>query len=158
MRVLAEGDVQGRGRRWGSGEALITHVEFCNGEGQLTQVFRTGETFIARIHYHALQPVYKPAFGVAIHREDGVHINGPNTALSGYEIDVIEGKGVVEYVVDQLPLLPGRYEFTAAIYDFHSIHPYDHHHRAYPFEVQPGTLPVKEGLVYIPCRWEHWRV
>ncbi|MGC8947132.1 MAG: Wzt carbohydrate-binding domain-containing protein, partial [Anaerolineae bacterium] len=158
IQLLAEGDTAGRGRRWGSGEATITKVEFCGEDGHPRQIFRTGETFIARIYYHAFRPVRKPAFGIAIYREDGVHVTGPNTAQFGYEIDSIDGEGVVEYIIDSLPLLPGHYEFTAAIYDFHSIHPYDHHHRAYTFEVQPGLTAVEEGLIHLPCRWEHRRV
>jgi lipopolysaccharide transport system ATP-binding protein len=158
IQLLTEGDAFGRGRRWGSGEAVITKVEFCDREGHKCRVFRSGETFIARIYYKAFYPIHKPAFGVAIYREDGVHITGPNTAQSGYEVDLIDGEGCIEYIIDSLPLLPGCYEFTAAIYDFHSIHPYDHHHRAYTFEVRPGLTPVEEGLVHLPYRWEHHRV
>jgi len=155
IRLLTEGDAAGRGRRWGSGEAIITQVEFLDVTGQPRRAFRTGDSFVARIHYRAIQPIPKPTFGIAIYREDGAHINGPNTTQSGCNIPVIDGEGVLDYIVDSLPLLPGRYEFTAAIYDYYSIHPYDHRHRAYPFEVEAGALPDSEGLVYIPCRWEH---
>lgn len=155
IRLLDEGDVAGRGRRWGSGEAIITKVEFRDAAYQSSRAFQMGDTFIARIHYRAHRPVHRPAFGVAVYREDGAHITGPNTVQSGCGIDVIDGEGAVDYVVESLPLLPGRYEFTAAIYDCNSIHPYDHQHRAYHFEVQSGTGVEEEGLVHIPCRWEH---
>jgi lipopolysaccharide transport system ATP-binding protein len=157
IRLVAEGDATGRGSRWGSGEAVITKVEFLDRAGHVQRVFQTGGTFVARIHYQAHQPVRMPTFGVAIYREDGTHVNGPNTVQSGYEIDAIDGDGTVDYIIESLPLLPGNYEFTAAIYDYHSVHPYDHQHRAYTFEVQPGSTIEKEGLVHIPCRWEHRR-
>jgi lipopolysaccharide transport system ATP-binding protein len=157
IRLLDEGDVTGRGRRWGSGEAVITTVELQDGTGRECRVFQTAEAFVARIHYHAHRPVHRPTFGVAIYREDGAHVTGPNTVQSGCEIDVIEGKGTVDYVIKSLPLLPGHYEFTAAIYDYHSVHPYDHWHRAHTFDVQAGTISETEGLVHIPCRWEHRR-
>jgi hypothetical protein len=32
--------------------------------------------------------------------------------------DRVEGEGVVEYIIDSLPLLNGTYLFTAAVYDF----------------------------------------
>ena len=153
IKLLSEGDQAGRGRRWGSGEAVITHVEFLDALGSACRVFQTGNTFRVRMHYRAFAPVRQPTFGIAIHRDDGVHVNGPNTTQAGHEIDVIDGEGVVDYIVDALPLLPGRYEFTAAIYDRHSVHPYDHQHRAFTFEVQAGD-PEAEGLVRIPCRWE----
>lgn len=154
VQVQKEGDAEGRGRRWGSGEAVITHVEFCGQDGEPRQAFRTGEPFVARIHYQTYSPVHKPAFGVAIYREDGIHVNGPNTAQSGFDIEVIDGAGSVDYILDALPLLPGRYEFTAAIYDRYSVHPYDHRHRAYAFEVQPGG-ELEEGIVHLDCRWRH---
>lgn len=157
IRMLKEGDTSGRGSRWGSGEVVITKVEFLDGDGHIQRVFQTGGTFVARIHYRAHQLIRMPTFGVAIYREDGTHVNGPNTVQSGYEILVIDGDGTVDYAIESLPLLPGSYEFTAAIYDYHSVHPYDHQHRAYTFEVQPGSMIEKEGLVYIPCRWEHRR-
>ena len=154
IQLREEGDVMGRGRRWGSGEATIQAVEFRDGEGRVSRVFQTGDTFVARVRYVAHQPVRQPAFGVAIYCEDGSHITGPNTAQSGYDIDVIDGPGTVDYMIESLPLLPGRYEFTAAIYDHQSVWPYDHRHRAFSFEVQPGAVAEKEGVVFIPCRWE----
>lgn len=155
IRLLDEGEAGGRGRRWGSEEVVITGLEFLAGHGRRRHVFQTGETFVARIHYLARRPVRKPSFGVAIYRKDGTHVTGPNTVQSGYDIEVVEGEGVVDYIIESLPLLPGRYEFTAAIYDYHSVHPYDHQHRAYVFEVQSGPVSEMEGLVRIPCRWEH---
>lgn len=157
IQLVAHGDAVGRGRRWGSGEATITNVEFRDGTGHLRHVFRTGDVFVARIRYQAHRPIHRPAFGIAIYRDDGIHVTGPNTVQSGQEIEVIDGEGTVDYMIESLPLLPGRYELTAAIYDHNSIHPYDHQHRAYIFEVQVGAKLEKEGLVHIPCQWEHRR-
>jgi lipopolysaccharide transport system ATP-binding protein len=143
------------GRRWGTGEAEILGVEFLDEKGDPRWTIRTGEAMVARIRYRASKKLDRPTFGVAIYRSDGVHINGPNTRLSGYDIDHIEGEGFIDYRVDALPLLPGIYQFSAAIYDYESIHPYDHHHRLYTFVVQPGGTTEHEGLFQIPCRWEH---
>lgn len=155
IRLVDAGDAGGRGRRWGSGEAGITKVEFLDAAERPTEAFRTGLPFVARIHYRAHVAIPAPAFGVAIYRSDGTHVTGPNSALSGHPIETIEGEGSMDYRIEALPLLPGRYEFTAAIYDQHSVHPYDHQHRAYTFEVWPGSILEKEGIVHIPCRWEH---
>lgn len=157
IRMLEDGDTAGRGRHWGSGEVIITNVEFLDGSGHLCSLFQTGDTFITRMRYQVHRPVHRPAFGVAIYREDGTLVTSPNMIYSGYEIDVVDGKGTVDYVIESLPLLPGRYELTAAIYDYHVVHPYDHLHRAYTFEVQAATILEKDGLVCIPCRWEHRR-
>jgi ABC-2 type transport system ATP-binding protein/lipopolysaccharide transport system ATP-binding protein len=142
-------------QRWGSGEAIVEDVKFVGEGGDERQVFRTGESFVARISYQAFERVERPTFGVAIYRDDGTHVNGPNSVLDGFFLDEIMGQGRMDYVVPSLPLTPGRYEFTAAIYDHSSAHPYDHRHRAFSFEVQPGSVGAREGIVHIPGSWEH---
>jgi len=66
-------------------------------------------------------------------------------------IECIEGEGAVEYIIDTLPLLEGTYHFTAAIYDFDCIKPFDHHEKMYTFKVD-GSKINDYGIVYIPCR------
>jgi hypothetical protein len=128
-------------------------VEFLDGTERARRVFQTGDAFVARIHYQAHQPLHKPAFGVAIYRDDGAHVNGSNSVVDGYQVSAINGHGQIDYAIDFLPLLPGRYEFTAAIYDYSSTHPYDHRHRAFTFEVQAGPISGREGIVHIPSVW-----
>ena len=139
--------------RWGSGEVEITRVEFLDGRGNPCHTFRTGERMLARIHYLAHRRIERPVFGVAIYRDDGVHVNGPNTKTSDYPIDYIEGEGSIDYVVDSLPLLEGEYQFSAAVYDYSCTHPYDHHERMYSFEVRRGRVKDAYGVFYIPCEW-----
>lgn len=143
------------GRSWGTGEAIITQVAFLDADGGPSDLFVTGKPLVARIHYLARERIERPAFGVAIYGPDGEHITGPNTALSNFDIPAIQGQGYVDYVVDALPLMHGRYEFTAAIYDFRSIHPYHHWHRSFAFNVALDKQPPIEGRVSIPCRWRH---
>ena len=142
-------------QRWGSGEAVVEDVVFLGIEGAEQRVFRTGERLVARISYQAHKQVERPAFGVAIYRDDGAHVNGPNSVVDGYQIPTIVGKGRIDYIVEALPLTPGRYEFTAAIYDYGSTHAFDHRHRAFTFEVQAGSMGAREGLVHMPSVWEH---
>ena len=145
----------GHGKRWGSGEALIQRVDFLDDAGNLVDGFQYGSKFTARITYDARLRIHSPAFGIAIYCEDGTHITGPNTSHSDFPIDDIYGHGVVDYIVDELPLLPGLYEFTAAIYDHYSVHPYDHRHREFSFRVYPSEMALREGVVNIPCHWCH---
>lgn len=142
-------------KRWGSGEAEIVKVKFLDAQGKECDLFTTGQMMRVKIGYRAHKTIRKPVFGVAIYTSDGIHINGPNTRTSGYDIDHIEGEGEVEFVIDYLPLLRGEYDFTAAIYDHNSVHPFDHHHRMYSFKVEGGPIKDSEGTLYIPCRWRH---
>lgn len=140
--------------RWGSREVEITKVTFLDSYGQESHTFNIGDMMIARIEYQAPRRVERPVFGVAIHRRDGLHITGPNTKSSGYEIDAVEGRGTIDFIVDRLPLREGVYQFTATVYDYDCLHPYDHHDRAYTFKVNQPAEKEVVGVLDLPCRWE----
>ncbi len=140
--------------RWGSGEVEITEVKFFSDKGDEKYIFRTGDTLIAEIKYSAKQRVEKPVFGVAIHRNDGAHVTGPNTKFNNNVIESVEGEGIVEYIIDSLPLLNGTYLFTAAVYDFACVNAYDHHERRFTFKVEDDKRK-DYGIFYIPCRWKY---
>lgn len=151
----AEGPSPGSAvNRWGSGEAEITGVEFYNAADENTEMFKTGDLMRVRIYYNAHQRIEKPVFGVAIHREEGIHINGPNTKTSNYGIDHIEGIGFIDYIIPSLPLIPGPYYFSASIYDFSCQHAYDHWERGFKFFVMESeAIKERYGVLYIPAEW-----
>ena len=141
--------------RWGSREAEIVSVQLLDGQARERQRFKTGETFIARMHYVAHHRIEHPVFGVAMHRADGFHICGPNTGTSGYSIDAIDGNGFIDFVVPSLPLLPGAFLFSAAIYDQGGTRAYDHHVQAYGFRVtETGRLQEEYGTLRIDGQWQ----
>ncbi len=141
------------GTRSGSFEAEIKKVTFSQNDGAPTNSFKTNRPFIAQIHYQAHQPIENPVFGIAIYRNDGIHITGPNTKLNNNKINQISGKGYVEYRVESLPLLPGTYLFSASIYDQSCLRAYDHHEKMYTFKVLPGECEEIYGVTRIPCTW-----
>jgi ABC-type polysaccharide/polyol phosphate transport system ATPase subunit len=144
-----------RKRRWGSYEAEIVRVEILDDNGKPRQVFDTGETMIVRLHYQAHQRIERPVFGIGIHRSNGVHITGPNTKFSEYDIECLEGSGTVEYVILSVPMLAGQYELSSSLYDYSCTHPYDYHDREYTFQVQPKSVKEQWGVFNIPCKWRH---
>lgn len=141
--------------RWGSHEVEVVGVEFLGPSGEPRQVLTTGEGCTIRLRYQAHGRVESPVFGIAIHRNDGLQVNGPNTGDVGLEIPYVAGAGRVDYEVERLPLLPGTYELSAAVYDRSCSHPYDHHHRRFPFRVRAGTNRERFGLVALPAVWSH---
>lgn len=137
-------------------ETLIiefTAVRLLNAQGEESQAFLTGEPLTIEMHYMAHQPVDNPEFGLAIFRQDGVHVNGPNTKLAGLDLGRLEGPGVVRYHIEQLPLLPARYEVTTAVHDGQTHVCYVFHKRAYAFRVLPGNAEEMEGLIAMPATW-----
>ena len=149
-------ELAGNVHRWGTHEIEVTGVEFADRAGQVQSNFQTGDPFCARIAYLAHQPIPRPVFGVSIHRDDGAHVNGPNTRLDGYDIPSAEGAGTLEYQIDRLNLLPGAYEFSVSIYDYKLEHLYDYQSRAYPFWVTTHPAVSEEhGTTYLPSHWLH---
>ncbi len=140
--------------RWGNKEMEITAVNFVKSDGTMGNVFRTNEPFAVHIEYIAHKEIEKPMFGVAIHREDGFHVNGTNTKISDFNTSTVKGEGAVEYSIDSLPLLPGRYNFTAAIYNYTGSICYDHWDKHFPFIVlESEKVKGNLGVAYLPCQW-----
>jgi hypothetical protein len=106
-----------------------------------------------RFDYDAKEGIERPQFGLDIHRADGMHISGPNNVVHGRELPAIQGVGWFEYRIERLPLLQGKYELTTAIYDHEALHPFDHHHRMYVFNVLNGNVLEQEGGIQIPATW-----
>ncbi len=141
------------GRRWGSGEIKLVAVELCDAAGQPTTRRATGAPLVVRLRYAARHRVARPVFGIAIYA-GGLQVSGPNTRVDGRPIALVEGAGEVVYRVDALPLLPGAYTLSAAVYDEQELHPFDHHHQCYPFQVASPDGVERYGLVALAGRWE----
>lgn len=133
----------------------ITAVRFLDAQGEPALVFLTGESMTIEMHYLAHTPVDNPEFGLAIFRQDGVHVNGPNTKLAGVDLGRLYGPGVVRYHVERLPLLPAQYEVTAAIHDGQTHACYAYHQRVYSFRIVPGGADEMDGLIALPATWTY---
>lgn len=140
--------------RWGSREIEITQVKFLDGKNKETEFVKTGESLKVRIYYKAHTKVENPVFGIAVYTDSGVHITGPNTRKHDFPIASVKGDGFVEYQVEAVPLLPGTYLFSAAIYDFSGLQAYDHWEQNWKFYVieTPG-MAERVGIVTIPSKW-----
>ena len=149
----SEGEPRSDVHRWGSGEARVDSFELLDASGAPTAQVRTGDAVTVRLHWSAKEPVEKPVFGVAVHSLEGIEVTGPNTRDADLVPDKIDGTGVVDLHVPRLLLLPGTYDLSAAIYDYTRQHPYDHRHRAYRFDVEPGIPREEHGLTSLGGTW-----
>jgi len=145
---------RGGERRWGTGEIEIVQVRLLNEKGEEAALFRAGDSLVVEMHYRARRRVEQPVFGLAIHRSDGVHVTGPNTRVSGYEIPWVEGEGRICYRVGQLPLLDGLYHLSAAVVDYEDTQMYDYHDRLYSFSVVRGQVAERYGMMTLDGSWE----
>ena len=140
--------------RNGNGEIEMTAVRFLNQSGQEQADFVTGEALTIEIEYDAHEAIPNPEFGLAIYREDGLHVNGPNTNLAGLDLGLVEGKGIVRYCINSLALLPAQYLVTTAVHDSRFPRCYDMHQEAYSFRIKPGGTTEIYGVVQLDAVWE----
>ena len=140
--------------RWGSGKVRITEVELCDGSGERTTTFASGEPLTVRLHYTASRRVENPVFGLAVHHESGAHVTGPNTQFGGLEIAAVAGSGVVTYEVAHLPLLAGLYRLSVAVVDGTDNETFDHHDRLYDFQIYPDSRNERYGMVTFGGGWK----
>jgi ABC-type polysaccharide/polyol phosphate transport system ATPase subunit len=141
------------GRRWGDRKVEITSVSFVNEQGEVKQVFAPGDYFEARIAYVSRLPEgsEEPIFGVAINTIYKMLLYGPNT-LSGNVKGKLRKKGIVRFIIPELPLFDGDYLFSAAVYDQSLSHAYDHHEMMYHFRVI-GSERKEFGCVRMAHHW-----
>lgn len=161
LKVREEGplleDLIGRANgknRWGSRELEITGVRFLDASGAETDYVKTGDPLAVHIHYNAHHEIENPVFGIAIYSETGIHITGPNTRKQNFPIASLKGEGFVEYRMESVPLLPGTYHFSAAVYDYQGLQAYDHWEQNWKFHViESQEMPERLGLISIPAAW-----
>ena len=140
--------------RSGTGEIEITSTRFLDQHDEPQEVFATGGPMTIEIAYLAHKPIPNPEFGLAIFRQDGVQVNGPNTQVAGVDLGIIEGEGVLRYEIEQLPLLPATYLVTTAVHDGRSHQCYDFHKQAYNFRIQAGMAEELDGLLQLQAQWQ----
>lgn len=140
-------------KKEGSKEVRIVEVKSYNSHGKQTNRFKTGERVTVRAHFIVNQEVIEPHFGIAIFREDGVYCYGPNTSFDGHQIDKLnKGEGLFSIEYKSLFLKPGRYRFSAAIWDKDEVWAYDYHVGYYKFEMIGGNKDLQ--LLDLRHKWQ----
>jgi ABC-type polysaccharide/polyol phosphate transport system ATPase subunit len=143
--------------RWGSQKIEITRVRITDSVGVEQSIFQTGDTVLVHIEYIANEPVKSPVFGLAVHRQDGLHITGPNTDTVNMTLPTLHGSGKMIYTIPYLPLLEGLYHFSIAVVNQTDTEIFDYHDRLYPLRVANLGHGVKEkyGAITFQGDWIH---
>jgi lipopolysaccharide transport system ATP-binding protein len=93
----------------GASAVDITRVELLAADGTSSDEFNWSEPVEVRVHYEAYQPVYKPNVVLHFMRADGTTSSMIRAADYGYELEKLEGRGVISVTVDPLQLTGGAY-------------------------------------------------
>lgn len=133
----------------------IRQVRILNQQGHDQQVFHTGESMQVQVEYVAHQAISSLEVGIAIHRQDGLHITGPNTAFDGLDIHAQPGVGGVLYTIPSIPLMEGMYKLSAALVNRAGNIMLDYHDQFYTFRINNHGHGMREryGVVTMNGEW-----
>ncbi|WP_158862747.1 ABC transporter ATP-binding protein [Leifsonia sp. AG29] len=138
--------VESGGVRFGSGEAMITKIEWLV-DGTDTRTSKTGDEVTIRLHYHSEAEIARPTFGVSVDTRDGVFVWGHHSLDSGYVAESIRpGDGTIDVLIPALPVRPGTFDVSASIQDGDASHVYDALQKAIRIDVLAGH-PFESGGV-----------
>jgi len=114
--------------------------------------FETGDELLVRVFFKAAQEIKNPVFGVAIYKEDGTYVTGPNTKSSKFRVDRAIGDGYFDYRIKKLPLLHGNYYVSATVCDNSITTTYDLVEKGPEFTV-PNLDPNEFGIMRFDDEW-----
>ena len=139
--------------RWGSGEGRITGVAFVAENGDETTTIRSGEPATLRLEYQMDSPIDTPVFGFSISTVEGFQVTAPSSRDAGCVPEKLHGSGQVDINFDPVVLLPGSYDLTVSLHDYHCMHPYDVRQNVLRFDVDRGPLIENTGVVSLSPKW-----
>ena len=135
----------------GSGEIRVLEVQLLDGLGRPRRKVRTGEKLVVAVTFRTTEAVKRPIFGVAIFRDDGVYVYGPNTRFDGVLDGVYNGVYTFFIVYPSLDLLAGKYRYSIAAFDKSHLKPHVWHNQLYELEVIQDC--EDHGLVQLDHGW-----
>jgi ABC-2 type transport system ATP-binding protein len=143
------------GRRWGTGEAIVTGVALLDTEGQPTTLLHTGDFVTLRLYFQTHRLIERPVFGFTVVTRDGLEVWSQHTRDAKLEVDAIDGAGVVDFTVPRLSLLSGAFDLNASIVDQSLTTVYDFHRYCYPFQVEARGHRDAAGLIDLGGQWSY---
>jgi hypothetical protein len=140
--------------RWGTRQVEITQVRLRDANGVVHTTFATDAPMTAEFDFLVNDDsVGEFVAGWTFERTDGVELAATHTAQYGFPIPCPPrgSRGTVRYRIDSLPLLAAAYHLSAAVYDRHCVHAYDHRQRALSFRVIDELGRI--GLIEMGGHW-----
>jgi ABC-type multidrug transport system ATPase subunit len=130
----------------------ITGVDLVDKYGHRTSTFVSQDPVRIEVRYRRHDAeADRPLVGMAIYREDGVHVYGTNSRIEEQEIRLADaGKVILD--IPALHLIQGAYLLSVGFRD-QAGNIYDLKDRAYPFHVQ--RQKPNDGIVDLNVGYRH---
>jgi lipopolysaccharide transport system ATP-binding protein len=136
--------------RWGNRAVEIIGVDMLDKYGHRNENYASGDSLILRISLEAKSEVSDVLLGLIIYSEAGIYCFGTRNDFKDCQIGPVLGKREIDFVIESLPMLEGRYFITIAAASSTNV-TYDWHDRLYSFVVHNSTRDL--GMFTVPCRW-----
>lgn len=141
--------------RRGSGDIRIFHVDYLDQQWLANPLPTSGNALIIRLWYEAESAVPDPVFAMKLHHATGVHLASPNSALQHLRTGTLgPGRGYVDFIMEELALLPGDYLLSTSITDQDRMHVHDAWERSHSLRIVPGSSPEREGMTDLRGKWQ----
>ena len=130
----------------------VEEVEILDDDGRRRGVFDHCERMRIRLHYRARQKLEDVNFVVTFTRSDGVSCSNHTTALDGFPLPQLNGRGVLEVRTPPLRLVAESYTLGVLIWDktFQHLH---NAQTAGTFHVRDEVLNTHFGVYHEPAEW-----
>ncbi len=140
-------------RRNGSGEVQFTEVKLLDAEGRESLCFNTGDKMTVTMKYQS-KAVGEPLnFVICLTRDDWVFCYGNAFKSMTKQFCMSKKSGEVEYTIERLGLLKGKYFMDVRLQKPNSEECYDIIYSLFEFEVKSPGLH-EAGMLHMDCRWE----
>lgn len=122
--------------RWGNMDIVTTKVEVLSSQKKSKRIFNPFDDMVIRIHYKKRKKeIQNVVFGIEILNSNGYRLFGFNTSMTKKAIVVKKDIGYVDFILQNIPFLNGRYTITPAIASKNCNIQYDYWENAAEFKI-----------------------
>jgi lipopolysaccharide transport system ATP-binding protein len=130
----------------------ITDIELFDEDGQRRRVFNYGERMRVRLHFEVPHSVLNPNFNISFFRSDNVACCNYNTAMDGFPIPCLSGKGAIEVLTPPLKLVSELYAIHVMVWDTKFEQLYSAQ-MGTTFHMRDQLLSPHFGVFHEPAEW-----
>jgi hypothetical protein len=135
-------------------------VEFLNREGQPVKYIRSGDHLIIRLSFRVHRKIRDFRVGLEMLTELGLRLAASNNWATGFDIPYVSpGDGYIDFEIDFLNFMPGRYYLSLWLGPWENLHDVIQHCAI--IDIEPADyyksgrgIESRFGLVFLPCRWK----
>lgn len=110
-----------KSNRKGNQNVCFTEMYITDEAGEEKVYFETGESIVVYLKYKAKMIDARGTICLLVYCDDGTYVYGTNTFIEHKEVLALKEEGTIKVVMQQVPLLPGKYFFALEIHDEQAI-------------------------------------